>query len=104
MDASGIARLAMIVTCPWKRLRLSYQNKAHYVQTLNKEQYYNHMGRIKKHQPLKSNASWRKANILYDWKNLKREVDEASARFWAKRHMAQPGSDLNFRNNNNKKD
>ena len=53
---------------------------------------------IKKHQPLKSNAGWRKANILYDWKNLKKEVDEASERFWAKRHMNPPGSDLNFRN------
>ena len=53
---------------------------------------------IKKHQGLKSTGAWRKANILYDWKNLKKEVDEAAERFWAKRHMAQPGSDLNFRN------
>jgi len=29
---------------------------------------------------------------------MKKEVDEAAERFWAKRHMAPPGSDLNFRN------
>jgi len=56
------------------------------------------MGRIKKHQGLKSTGAWRRSNILYDWKNMKKEVDEAAERFWAKRHMAQPGTDFNFRN------
>jgi len=64
------------------------------VQTSNKEQYYKAMETKKKRFALKTANNWRYTG---DWKNIKKDIDEASARFWAKRHMAPPGSDFTIR-------